>query len=694
MRKTFRELQGLSEDTAKRRDVADAAQRKTLLPETVAGIEGAIAAAGIAPDDGIPPLAPTGLTVDPFSRTLAVSWDAPPVEDGVAKTTVRIRKVSDLSIVRSIETADVAAVVGDLPVIALRVDAFHTDLYGLSSGYSTSVDATPDKSVADLITEETAVAAGQFSNLLNDPGLAALTDPAKLADGVVRSAAQASTKDANILKYNEAEYENYATGTLVGAAFFTNNSGSIVSSSGKKWLSHTRSVGATDGWGLPFPSFIDRTEGATGDYLFSAEAKNTGASPIDVSVSVQKASDASGTGAAVIDGATVTVPAGASIRPFVRFTRDAAKPFIRFLYYIRSASGSILWNRSMLQKASATQTEPGAYIMPTLAAGILTAQLLAAWDVVAGQAIIADATIATAKIANLAVSTAKIDDLAVTSAKVASLAANKITTGSLTSAIVTLTSTGYLKAGGTVLDAGGLSLQLGDDYNISSYSSDFKVSGGGDFAALMFYWSTADNYRGSVLRSDGAGTGARGAVNIHSSVSGNVLADSSARIEVLANGTAVDGGRGRVNVYGNMVLDHLFNANDCVATTNSRSLAFHVHSYPFKELPMAERREILDTELRLRQRPTKGAVTREEIEDLKALIYASLRMHCDDPDMDRHDRERFLDTGDPEEVKAYKIKNNMDDHMQLRKAKEAEREAKRETRPGRIPALEPMMGVK
>lgn len=694
MRRTFRELQGLSEDTAKRRDVVDAINRKGLLPEQISAVSSVVESAGLFPDDGFPPGAPTGLAATPYSRALSVSWANPPVEDSVKTTVIRVRKTSDLSLVRTELTNEGSnAVIYNLPVISLTLDAYHIDIYNRISGFSSTITATPDKSVADLITESTTIAAGQFSNLLNDPGLSALTDPAKLAAGVVRSASQAGTINPNLLKFNEAEYENYAVGSLAGSFAFTNNLIAVSAFAGKKWLTHNRLTGATDGYSIPFISFTDRTEGEPGDYIFSSEAKNTGVSPINVSVTVQKASDGSGTGATDINGATVTVPAGASIRPFVKFTRDAAKPFIRFLIYVRSSEGVILWNRHMLQKADTAQTEPGPYRMPTLTAGIVAAQLLAAWDVVAGRAIIADTTISTAKILDLAVSTAKLDNLSATSAKIASMAVDKLSGGTFVGGNIFLSASGVIWAGpGTTLDSSGIKLAVGNSYNISAFSGDNKISSGGDFSALMFYWSDVDPYRGAVLRSDGVNVALKGSVNIHSTVNGNALLASSARIEVLANGdTDVDSGRGRVNVYGNMVLSNLFNASDCVATANSRSLAFHIHSYPFKELPIEERREYLDLENAIRSRPAKGQVSREEFEEVKKLLFANFRMHADDPGMDRHERERLLDS-DTEEAREYKIKHNMDDHAELRAEQEAEKESRRETRPHRIEALKPAIG--
>ena len=213
--KTRRQVLALAEKRAKKLDIAESGERKlrtrqrldaakvpgVQAQQRVTAVEQTVKDAGLT-DDGTPPGAPTGVTVSAGDHALIVKWAEPPAVDQVQRTLVRLTRVDTGAQIVQTATGLIHGVTG-LAVTAYDVEVAHKDRFGRQSlawAPVPPIRATPLPSVADRITAATSVAAGELSQLLNDPGLAPLTDPGKLAEAVVRSAALAATQDPNLLR--------------------------------------------------------------------------------------------------------------------------------------------------------------------------------------------------------------------------------------------------------------------------------------------------------------------------------------------------------------------------------------------------------------------------------------------------------------------------------------------------------------
>jgi hypothetical protein len=140
-------------------------------------------------------------------------------------------------------------------------------------------------------------------------------------------------------------------------------------------------------------------------------------------------------------------------------------------------------------------------------------------------------------------------------AYISEIVADKIRTGVLSATMLILTETGSIQAGpGTQLDGGGLTLGLASSYDTPSFTGTYKVSSFDDSTALMFYENEdviADgNFKGAILRADGASGDKAGALVFHATVDGDLEAEA-ARAELLA----VPGGTGQVNLFGNVTIN-------------------------------------------------------------------------------------------------------------------------------------------
>ncbi|MDP9366540.1 MAG: hypothetical protein M3Q10_20330, partial [Chloroflexota bacterium] len=90
-------------------------------------------------------------------------------------------------------------------------------------------------------------------------------------------------------------------------------------------------------------------------------------------------------------------------------------------------------------------------------------------------------------------------------------------------------------------------------------------------------------------------------------------------------------------------------------TNQTAAMADHFHSVPFTWLPKAERIRINALALTLRSyRETALGPVRDLLEAMDAVLH----MLCDDPDLDRWERERKLDA-DPEWAKDYRLAHHM-----------------------------------
>lgn len=265
---------------------------------------------------------------------------------------------------------------------------------------------------------------------------------------------------------------------------------------------------------------------------------------------------------------------------------------------------------------------------------VVGANLLAAWTVAAGQAIIADATInsakiadaaigtahiqnaavdtaqiadaavTNAKIANLAVDTAQIADAAVTSAKIANaaigtahiqdaaitnakindLSASKITAGTINTGTINLASS--LMAGNVRLNQDGITLGESGDLEGPQTNSAAKVSGpqgvtdGITYTAMWPYVNNTSKVRGMNLV--GAGISNTNMVGIVS-----LVALNSPGADYGATGTgrlivqSAQGGRGFVRVkqdlevVGYRIASHSFNGNIGAGTQLTWNLTDH-----------------------------------------------------------------------------------------------------------------------
>lgn len=490
---------------------------------------------------------------------MGAAWDAAPADQYVVRTKVELVR-GDTGAVLAKASPEAAAEFFDLALVPYTVRAAHVNRWGRQGPWATAGPQAPRPSAADQISAQTRVVAGELSELLNDPGLAPLTDPEKLAEAVVRGAALAATQAPNLLRWDEAEFENYPLGALAGSQTGAGVSVAVVDAPApKRWLAVSRAAGATGTTARPFFAFRDRLEGqATGTFFYSFDARNTGGSPVRVQALVEQSSDASGTAAGAVGG-IVTVAPGETKQVFVKFTTTAALTSQRFAVNITDAGTSVLVNRNMVQRADPAKLEPGPYRVPGLTTGILHGRLVAARTVaaeaiIAGSITAASGLIADAAIGNAEIDRATVNKLQVLSADVVSLTADKLRAGTLTATIIALGSGGELRTstGGTLLNSGGISMKRGPSYDATSLARDQVIS---DIetgtSTISFYGNTnvaADGaYRGIVLRADGGLNQLQGAVAIHATAAGgDPHGTANAALEVIG----IQGGIGQINMWG------------------------------------------------------------------------------------------------------------------------------------------------
>lgn len=508
-------------------------------------------------DDGIAPTAPTNVTTTVFFHDVFVEWDKPPTTDYVKTTRVVVKRTDNSVVVKTLNTKETNVMVsGLLPGVNYTFDVRHEDMFTRLSTI-VSRTATPEKTVAELITASTQVAAGHVSNLLNDPGLAAITDPGKLANEVVTRNAMAMANNPNILAWDQAEFANYTANPAVNG---TNSTTSLVNFSGRKWLSHVVADTTTQNHVFPFGTVIkDHTEKEPGWYIWSVECFNAHTTvAANVQIRVQFFDDA-GVQLGTATGDIVSIPPRERRQVFARFQRTSTQTQQRINVWNHSLNRTVYWNRFMLQKAVSDKAEPAPYVPPGFSTGSIAAELISAWTIAAGRAIIADATvndlkvengaindlkfdratgnriqiqtadildasITTAKIDNAQITNAKIANLAVTDAKINNLSASKIEAGNINAAL-NITAGGTISAGGASLGQQGVTLNTLSDGlgNPSSAAADWISPKPGPHAPTPFagigFFSSPDGVtplrRGVSIRADGvAGTVREGNISM------------------------------------------------------------------------------------------------------------------------------------------------------------------------------------
>lgn len=205
---------------------------------------------------------------------------------------------------------------------------------------------------------------------------------------------------------------------------------------------------------------------------------------------------------------------------------------------------------------------------------VVGANMLAAWTVAAGRAIIgaatidraliADAAISTAKIDAAAITTAKIADAAITNAKINSLSADKILAGSLV-ASVSVTS-GQIAAGGALMNEGGITLaeisnEIGLSYqnNPGSWITPRLTpnSPPSPFGGYGFFNDSTNNSRGSLITGTGVRNANRtGAVRLFATDgdSAGRNATNSAMLSVISGSSNVAGDSGTVQIDADTIM--------------------------------------------------------------------------------------------------------------------------------------------
>lgn len=188
--RTNRALNARARALATEYDTAMRAQTKTRTRQIAVDAKGRLDAAGIVPNDGVAPAPPTGVTVEAIRRGVRVRWSAPPEDDHVALTLIRLTNVATgaVTIERSRTRSHTFT---SLSVTEHTVEVGHEDMWGLFSGYGAPVSVTPLLSVADEVDLAGLAMLGRLKGLLPNANLATIQDATRLGSGVVLAQAMA-----------------------------------------------------------------------------------------------------------------------------------------------------------------------------------------------------------------------------------------------------------------------------------------------------------------------------------------------------------------------------------------------------------------------------------------------------------------------------------------------------------------------
>jgi hypothetical protein len=194
MQKSAAEMAALSEDIAKDRSVAEAAQRKTTIDVTATNALGHATAPnnvyeqGMGDpriDDGEAPDAPQNVVVTPRIHGLGVSWDPAPSSHRVKLATIRVTPEGSTSFEVQASTLVAHLVIGLDAGIAHDVEVKFTDAFNDDSFYSAAVEGTPLRTVAEEIDLAELSILGRIQGLLPNENLATIEDATKFGQGVV-----------------------------------------------------------------------------------------------------------------------------------------------------------------------------------------------------------------------------------------------------------------------------------------------------------------------------------------------------------------------------------------------------------------------------------------------------------------------------------------------------------------------------
>lgn len=452
-------------------------------------------ASGSRYNDGIPPLMPSGVEVTPLRGGLEVAYTEPADSQALAHAVISVTRVSS-GVSRNYKSAVNPFGILGLESVPYSVTVSIRDRFGLLGPASAPITVTPIMSIQAEITADTKVAAGQYSNLLNDPGLLALNTPSKLAEGVVRRVATSTGEGANLLPWHEAEYENYYEGTSFPVSGFpgsvqgghtlkVNRIGTGVSAS--NFLEHIRDASSTTTRVFPYSDWNNYGL-LNGWFILSAYTRTGPGSPTG-RIIVQAADDAAGTNAVTLAISETVTPVGDTTRAWCIFQRTSAKPFLRWGIENATPGSTMRWTRFQLEAVDAPNSEPSPYKIPAMGVGALAARILASWDLTAVRAMIGTATIESAKIDKLTV--------------------NKLVGGTISAETIVLGSGGQLRAGQTTLAADGVTIAASNNYLAPSQDTAYSISVLGGWANAHFF-SNDDTppARGWHFRADGPSGGA------------------------------------------------------------------------------------------------------------------------------------------------------------------------------------------
>lgn len=164
------------------------------------------------------PSAPTGLTVEPFSRALAISWDVPPRNQHIRETEVRLYENPNPSgdVAERHLTNDFNHISANLLVKEYEVWVRYIDRWDREGDWATSL-GTPLPSVADRIEEGTQALGRDFADLLNNPELNNFDSPEKLADATLETLSRASNGEYGAAGEGIVNYRMMAAIDVVAA---------------------------------------------------------------------------------------------------------------------------------------------------------------------------------------------------------------------------------------------------------------------------------------------------------------------------------------------------------------------------------------------------------------------------------------------------------------------------------------------
>lgn len=194
-----------------RQDLADRIAAKSTV---VQDAQEALGDNAIVPATRVPPSRPTGVFIKPRNRGMEVEWDAPPAAEHVATTDVMlVRKSDNTTQVRRFQASTLRGSISGLEPTEYDVSLQHRDKFGQASGFtSPPVPITPQPTVAEQIAADIQIAATQITGQLGEAQVPQITSPTKLAQTVYEAASEAAGKGANLLAYEESNWELYNAG--------------------------------------------------------------------------------------------------------------------------------------------------------------------------------------------------------------------------------------------------------------------------------------------------------------------------------------------------------------------------------------------------------------------------------------------------------------------------------------------------